>query len=99
MQRGKKDAGRALVETRVPGPENQLFRPEREEERPLERLDEPDEPLDRAPDEPDEPLERLTPDERGGGLELRPTLDPVERRVGVEDRVPDVGVRELVLRP
>ena len=100
-------AGRA-----APGPQNQLFRPEREEERPLERLDEPLE-LERAPEErEDDPLERLTPDERDEEPVDRRTpedLDPLdepEERPTPDELEPPVrertaGVRERVvlLRP
>ena len=92
---------------------HQFFRPERDEDRPLERLD--DEPeLERTPDERDElpldlrtvpedldelPLELRTPDERDElPLDLR-TL-PEEREELPEDRPTDVPrLDEPVDRP
>jgi hypothetical protein len=86
---------------RAPNTQAQLFRPEREEdeERPLERLDEPELPLERAPEElEDDPLERLTPESRDGGLEERPTpLELVEPLV--RGRTPEEEDRVLELRP
>lgn len=85
----------------APAPHTQLFRPEREEEedRPLERLDELELPLERAPEElEDDPLERLTPEERGGGLDERPTPLEDEEPL-VRARTPDEDERVLELRP
>jgi len=78
---------------------NQLLRPEREEDRPLERLEEDEDPELLAPDERDElPLERLTPDERDE-LPLE-RLTPDERdELPLERLTPDERERVLLLFP
>ena len=87
----RKTSGRAPA---APGPQDQLFRPEREEEeRPLERLDDPELPLERVPEEPELLLERPTLEERGGLVE-RPVELPL-----VRGRTPDEEERVLELRP
>ncbi|MGA1495389.1 MAG: hypothetical protein ACO37D_08340, partial [Rhodothermales bacterium] len=91
---------------------NQLLRPEREEDRPLERLEEDEDPELLAPDERDElPLERLTPDERDELPLERLTPDerdelPLERLtpderdvLPLERLTPDEGERLLPLFP
>lgn len=78
---------------------HQLLRPERDEERPLERLEEEDEPELRAPDEREElPDERLTPDERDELPVER--LTPEDRdELPVERLTPDERERVLEVLP
>jgi len=88
------------------------LRPEREEDRPLERLEEDEDPELLAPDERDElPLERLTPDERDELPLERLTPDerdelPLERLtpderdvLPLERLTPDERERVLLLFP